>query len=213
MMNKFSIFKKTKKFYWSVNKIYYCSLFSILGLGYISQQIFKPVESFFQWLAIIGMIVGLIFKFKGITQIEPLRGKLQGYLVFEKESINIEGKLYSLDEINKVKISNDDYIGKLINTSKGNIGPALSNGTNNSIIIFLKSKETIHVQFELINSNDFQNIRPILIEYYLKGKIDFDEIKNLLGAKSSSEIRELKDEIAEISTTANGYYNEFGKLA
>jgi hypothetical protein len=184
-----------------------------LGLGYISQQIFKPTEFFFQWLAIIGMIIGLIFKFKGITQIEPLRGKLDGYLVFEKESMNIDGKLYPLNEINKIKISNDDYSGKLIHTSKGNIGPALSNGTNNSIIIFLKSKETIYVLFELINSNDFQNIRPILIEYYLKGKIDFDEIKNLLGAKSSSEIRELKDEIAEISTTANGYYNEFGKLA
>jgi len=212
-MNKFSIFKKTKNFYWSVNKIYYCALFSTLGLGYISQQIFKPTESFFQWLAIIGMIIGLIFKFKGITQIEPLRGKLEGYLVFEKESINIDGKLYPLNEINKVKISNDDYSGKLINTSKGNIGPALSNGTNNSIIIFLKSKQTIQVLFELINSNDFQNIKPILIEYYLNGKIDFDEITNVLGAKSSSEIRELKDEIAEISTTANTRYKQAGQLA
>jgi hypothetical protein len=212
-MNKFSIFKESKEFYWSVNKIYYCALFSILGLGYISQQIFKPTESFFQWLVIIGMIIGLIFKFKGITQIEPLRGKLDGYLVFEKESINVDGKLYSLNEIKKLKISNDDYSGKLIHTSKGNMGPALSNGTNNSTIIFLKSKQTIQVLFELINSDDFQNIKPILIEYYLKGIIDFDDLKNILGAKSSSEIRELKDEITAISTTANSHYNGFGHLA
>jgi hypothetical protein len=202
-MNRFSIFIKSKKNYWSVNKIYYCALFSILGLGYISQQILKPTELFFQWLAIIGMIIGLILKFKGLTQIEPIRGKLEGYLVFEKESINIDGKLYLLDEIKKIRLTNDDYSGKLINTSKGNIGPALSNGTNNSIIIFLSSKETIQSHFELINSNDFQNIKTILLEYYLKEKIDFDELKNLLGVKNREETRELKEEITKISTTAN----------
>lgn len=202
-MNRFSIFKKTEKFYWSVNKIYYCALFSILGLGYISQQILKPTELFFQWLAIIGMIIGLIFKFKGFTQIEPIRGKLEGHLIFEKELINVDGKLYAIDEINKIRLTNDDYSGKLIHTSKGNIGPALSNGTDNSIIIFLKSKETIQSNFELINSDDFQNIKTILIEYYLKGKIDFDELRNLLGAKNRAEVKELKEELTEISTTAN----------
>jgi hypothetical protein len=211
-MNKFSIFKESKEFYWSVNKIYYCALFSILGLGYISQQIFKPTESFFQWLVIIGMIIGLIFKFKGITQMEPLRGKLDGYLVFEKESINVDGKLYSLNEIKKLKISNDDYSGKLINTSKGNIGPALSNGTNNSIIIFLESGKTKSYQFELINSNDFQNIRTTLIEYYVKKKIDFWELASILGEKSTKEVAELTNEIEAISTTANSHYNGFGHL-
>jgi hypothetical protein len=212
-MNRFSIFKKSKKIYWSVNKIYYCALFSILGLGYISQQILKQTELVFQWIAIFVMIIGLILKFKGFMEIEPIRGKLEGYLVFEKESINVDGKLYLLDEIKKIKLTNDDYSGKLIHTSKGNIGPALSNGTNNSIIIFLTSKETIQSQFELINSDDFQKIKTVLIEYYLKGKIDFEEIANVLGAKSRSEIRELKEEISEISTTANTRYNGFGHLA
>ncbi|MBU2062340.1 MAG: hypothetical protein KKH44_10890 [Bacteroidetes bacterium] len=205
-MNKFSIFKKTKKIYWSVNKIYYCALFSILGLGYISQQILKPTELFFQWLAIIGMIIGLIFKFKGFTQVEPIRGKLEGNLIFEKESISVDGKLYVLNEISKIRLTNDDYSGKLIHISKGNIGPALSNGTNNSIIIFLKSEETIQSNFELINSNDFQNIKTILITYYLKGKIDFDELRNLLGAKNCAETRELREEVTEISTTANARF-------
>lgn len=199
MMNKFAIFKKNKNFYWSVNKIYYSTLFSILGLGYILQEIFKPMGVIFQWLAIIVMLIGLFFKLRCSTQIEPLRGKLEGYLVFEKDSININGKSYLLDEINKIKLTNDDYLGKIIHTSKGNIGPALSNGTNNSIIIFLKSKETIQFLFELINSNDFQNVRKTLIEYYLKGKIDFEEIANVLGAKSRSEIKELKEDIAKIS--------------
>jgi len=197
-VNKFAIFKKSKKFYWSTNKIYYCTLFSLLGIGYITEKIFKPIGLFFQYSAVAGMFVGIFYKFKGFTEIEPLRGILEGELIFEKESITINEKPFSLDEINTIKISNDDYRGKLIHTSKGHIGPALSNGTNNSIVLFLKSKETMKIDFELINSNDFQNIKPILIEYYLKRKIDFEELVYVLGEKSRSDLKELHEEIAKI---------------
>ena len=197
-MNKFAIFKKSKKFYWSTNKIYYCALFSLLGIGYITEKIFKPIGLFFQYSAVVGMFVGIFYKFKGFTEIEPLRGILEGELIFEKESITINNKPYSLDEINKIKISNDDYIGKLIHTSKGQIGPALSNGINNSLILFLKSKETVKISFELINSNDFQKIKKTLIEYHLREKIDFEELKYILGEKSRSDIQELHEEISKI---------------
>jgi len=150
------------------------------------------------WLTVIVMIAGIFLKLKGLIEIEPLRSTLEGDLIFEKESIVINNKPYSLDEINKIKISNDDYIGKLIHTSKGQIGPALSNGTNNSLILFLKSKETVKISFELINSNDFQKIKKTLIEYYLREKIDFEELKYILGEKSRSDIQELHEEISKI---------------
>jgi hypothetical protein len=199
-MIKFSIFKKSSKIYWSVNKIYYGALFTILGLGFMMQHLFKPAEYFFQWLAITVMLIGLLYKIKGFTQIEPLRGYLDGYLFFEKESITIDGKLYSLDEIREIKISNDDYSGKLIHVSKGNIGPALSNGTNNTVHLLLKTKDIIQIQFELINSDDFQQIKSLLIEYYTKGKIDFNEMTDVLGARSTTEIRELKEQINKQNT-------------
>ena len=197
-MNKFAIFKKSDKFYWSINKIYYCVLFSIIGLSYIFGKFLNLGDFTSPWLAVIVMIAGIFLKLKGLIEIEPLRSTLEGDLIFEKESIVINNKPYSLDEINKIKISNDDYIGKLIHTSKGQIGPALSNGTNNSLILFLKSKETVKISFELINSNDFQKIKKTLIEYYLREKIDFEELKYILGEKSRSDIQELHEEISKI---------------
>lgn len=197
-MNKFAIFKKSKKIYWSTNKIYYCSLFSLLAIGYVVEKIFKPIGLFFQYSVVAGMFIGIFYKIKNFTKTESLRGTLEGDLIFEKESIVINNKPYPLDEINKIKISNDDYIGKLIHTSKGQIGPALSNGTNNSLILFLKSKETVKISFELINSNDFQKIKKPLIEYYLREKIDFEELKYILGEKSRSDIQELHEEISKI---------------
>lgn len=202
-MNKFAIFKKSKNFYWSTNKIYYCTLFSLLGAGFVAKKIYEPISPLFLWTGFIAIGIGFFLKIKGFTEIEPLRGTLEGDLIFEKDSIIIENKHYLLDEINKIKISNDDYIGKSINYFKENVGPALSNGTNNYLVIFLKSKEPIKVFFELINSNDFQKIKPILIEYYLKKKIDFDEMTYVLGEKSSSDLRELKEEISKIRNSKN----------
>ena len=49
--------------------------------------------------------------------------------------------------------------------------------------------------YELYNSNDIQKIRDELINYYLNGKIELDNLANALGEKSRSEIAELKLEI------------------
>jgi hypothetical protein len=126
---------------------------------------------------------------------EPIRGKLLGYLIFEKDKLTICDEIYPIETIRNIKIDNDDYSGKLVNTSKGNLGPALSNGTRNYIIVYFESGESKRHQFELINSDDFQKVRKELISYYLIGKIEFDEITNVLGEKSRSEIAELKIEI------------------
>lgn len=198
-MQKFSLFIKSDKFYWSTNKIIYSTLFFCLAVILIKDKVFKIEENLFdkifQYLMIGCFIIGLILKFKGFTEIEPLRGKLDGSIVFNKDSISVKDEIFQIDEVRKIQISNDDYNGRLNGTSKGNFGPALSNGTNNFIVIFFESGISKRYQFELINSDDFQKIRNILIEYHLKGKMDFDEIANVLGEKSSEEIRDFKNEI------------------
>lgn len=199
MYNKFALFKKSDKFYWSYNKIIYSILLICLGIILFKQKIlnleYNSFDKIFIWLTIFVFVCGLVLKFINSTKVEPMCGSLEGYLSFEKEFINVNEKIYLLEKIDKIQISNEDYLGKLVNISKGNFDPALSNGTNNFIIIFLESNETKKYQFELINSNDFQNVRTTLIEYYIKKKIDFWELASILGEKSTSEIAELTKEI------------------
>lgn len=209
-MNKFALFKKSNKFYWSTNKIIYSIIFFCCGIMLFKQKVLNLEENLFDkifiWITFSAFLFGLVTKFIGLTKIEPLRGNLNGYLTFEKEFINVNDEIYLLEKIKKIQITNDDYSGKLVNISKGNLGPALSNGINNFIIIFLESGKTKKYQFELINSNDFQNVRTTIIEYYIKNKIDFWELANILGEKSTQEIAELTNEIEAI-TTANNFYN------
>ena len=204
---KFTIYKKSRKFYWSAEKIIYTTIFSSLALGYISDFFLESKQNYiskmFMIIALLGFVSGLITKFIGFSQIEKLRGILEGDLVFKIDSIEIENKSYELKEIKRIVISNDDYSGKLIHMNRGNFGPALSNGTRNHIIIFLNSGESIKVNFELLNSNDFQKVRNELINYHINSKIDFWSLADILGEKSTTEIAELTTEIKNYNTTTS----------
>ena len=208
-MIKFGLFVKSEKFYWSTNKIIYSICFFCLALLFVKGKILNLesnlFDRIFQWTIVLTLICGLVTKFKGFTQIAPLNGKIDGFLIFEQQFIKVKDEVFPIETIRKIQISNEDYHGKLSRISKGNFGPALSNGTNNFIVIFFESGKTKRFQFELLNSNDFQNIRETLIDYHLIGKIDYWELAQVLGEKSTSDTLDLTSEIEKRSTTTNNY--------
>jgi len=206
-MLKFSLFKKSNKFYWSPETVIYGIVFMCLGVIFFKQNFLELkenfIDEFFIWVIISTLAFGLIIKFYNLNKYEPLRGHFEGYLSFEEKSITIGNEVYSIDEIRTIKISNDDYLGKQKNISSGNFGPVLSNGTENFITIFFSSGKSKRYQFELINSDDFQKLREILIDYHIAGKIDYWELAQVLGEKNTSETLELTKEIEKRSTTTN----------
>lgn len=198
-MQKFSIYTDPNKFYWSAQNITYSFIFFCCGVMFFKQNVLNieqnSIDKVCIWFVISAFMFGIVLKFYNIGRYEPIRGKFEGYLIFEKEKITVCEETYPIEKIRTIKISNDDYSGKLVNNSKGNLGPALSNGTRNFIIIYFESGESKRYQFELINENDFQKVRQELINYYLLGKIDFDEIADVLGEKSRTEVADFKVEI------------------
>jgi len=206
-MNRFTIFIKSNKTIWTNNRVIYTilvSCFSILFFEKYFLQIEKSFsDNFFGGIIVFTLISGIILKIIGLTKTEPLKGKLEGSIIFEKNSIIANGDVFNLEKIKNIEISNDDYYGKIVNVSRGNFNGALSNGVNNLIKIKLYSGENKFYNYQLYNSNDFQKIRNELIIYYLNGKIEFENLSNILGEKSKQEIKELKLEIEEIATTTN----------
>lgn len=206
-MQKFSVYVKSNKFYWSAEIITYSILFFCCGVILFKQKVLNLEKNFFDtifiWLAVSTSMFAVILKFYNLDKIEALRGKLEGYLLFEKESIIVGNEVFPIEKIRTIKISNDDYSGGLKNISKGNLGPALSNGTNNFILIYFESGESKKYQFELINSDDFQKVRDKLIDYHIIGKIDYWELAQVLGERSTSETLALTDEIERKRATVN----------
>ncbi len=152
---------------------------------------------------LLAFVAGFILKLLGLSKIEPLKGKLDGFLIFDKDFIQAKDDVFPIETIRKIQISNEDYYGKLARISGGNFEPALSNGTNNFLVIYFESFQTKQIQYELLNSDDFLKIRETLINYHLKGKIDFWELAKVLGEKSTNETLALTAEIKTRDTTAN----------
>lgn len=204
---RFRLFIKSNAFYWSKNKVLYSIMIACLIIYFFKVEILKIENNNFDNVVLVILIatlwIGIVLKFIGFTKTEPLNGKLEGFLIIDKNSININNRGFQFEEIKSIEISNDDYYGKLVGISKGNFNGALSNGVNNYIKIKLYSGEIIINYFELYYANDFQKLRNELINFYLNGKIEFENLASVLGEKSKKEINELKLEIEKMSVNDN----------
>tara|TARA_R110000868_G_scaffold98459_3_gene271078 strand:- start:37203 stop:37832 length:630 start_codon:yes stop_codon:yes gene_type:complete len=202
-MKRFSIFKKSSQFYWSNNRVIYpiiftCTLILVIknGSGILEKNF---LNNTLLGMMLITVICGIILGVIGIPKTEPLKGKIDGFLTFEMNSIEIGNKVFEIEKIKNIEISNDDYYGKIVASVRGNFNSPRSNGVANFIKLKLYSGELKMCNYELYNSNDIQKIRDELINYYLNEKIELDNLANILGEKSESEIAELKFEIEKKS--------------
>jgi hypothetical protein len=200
-MQKFAIFKKTDKFYWTKNRTIYSIFFSCLLILIINQK-FLHIQSdlvtgiFGGGIAILGF-VALFWSIFGIAHPDSLKGSLDGFIIFKNDAIEIGKETLPISILKNIEISNEDYYGKRRFRSKGDFNSTFSNGVKNYITITLLSNERRTYNFQLLNANDFQNIRKELIEYYKQGKMTFENICKVLGEESKKEIDDFKVELAK----------------
>jgi hypothetical protein len=145
------------------------------------------------FLLLGAFFLGIILKLFRIFKPDPLRGELDGFLTFELNQITAEEKIFKLDEIKKIRITNDDYYGKLIGSGKS-FNSNLSNGVNNLCEIILLDGTSFVYNYELYNSDDLQKIKNELINYYKQSKLDFQNLTDILGV-SSKESQEFRKSI------------------
>ena len=200
-MQKFAIFKKTDKFYWTKNRTIYSIFLSCLLIILINQK-FLTIQSdlitgiFGGGIAILAL-VALFWSIFGMENPDSLKGSLEGFIVFKIDGIDIGNETYTMNSIKNILISNEDYYGKMIYRSRGDFNSTFSNGVDNYLTLTLLSGEKRTYNFQLLNSNDFQNNRKELIEFYKQGKITFENICKVLGEESKKEIDDFKIELAE----------------
>lgn len=200
-MQKFEIFKKTDKFYWTKNRTIYSIFFSCLLVLFINQKFLQIESGLIAMIFGIGMIiltfVALFWSIFGISIPDSLKGELEGFIIFKVDAIEIGKEIFPINTLKKIYIYNEDYYGKRIIRSKGDFNSTFSNGVNNYLVITLLSNEQKKYYYQLLNSNDFQNIRKELIEYHKLGKITFENICKVLGEESKKEIEEFKIELSK----------------
>lgn len=194
-MQKFAIFKKTDKFYWTKNRTIY-SIFIFCGaVIYINRKLFhiKSIEMIFCISLTILVFAAFIWSLFGIESPDSLKGTLEGFIIFRSDAVEIAEENFPISNLKNIEIFNDDYYGKKTRlSSKGDFNSTISNGVDNKIILtFISNIQKIYY-YQLQDASDFQNVRTELIEYYKQGKMTFENICNVLGEQSSEEIEEFK---------------------
>jgi len=194
-MQRFAIYHKSERFRPTTNQVFYTFNAVAISIWIVVEKIIKT-EQFsrvigftvaISWLvALLAMLIG---KFKA----PPLRGRLDGFISFYKDKITVEKEVFYLNDIKRIKITNDDYYGKIKYLGKGNFNASYSNGVDNELLIELNSSKVKLYNFEIYNSPDFQKIKTELITYYLEGKLEFSILINLLGLEKDEEIKDFKD--------------------
>ena len=207
-MYKFNIYKKHHGIYWSNTIIIYSIVLPSLLILYLKNNILGFQKNFIDNLLFfcltISLALGLFLKFSGFVKFKPLKGKLVGQLTLDSELISIESETYKLSEIQKIQIFNFDFYGLFKYTSRGSFEANLSKGIDNSIIITLISGQKVSCQFQQLDSDEMNNCRSELINYFVHDKINFLHLIDILKITDYNDIHQFKKEL-KISTTANSW--------
>ena len=196
-VERFNVYKKQKKMYWTNTLIVYTIFFICVAIGYFKKNILgfekrDVFENILIFIAICSLVYGLIMKLTGLARYEPLKGKMGGFLTLDLTKIIIEDEVYNISDIKKIEFDCGDYYGRFKYTSRGSFEANLSRGVDNTISLTLNSGKIISSNFELYNKNDLEKARLELINYYLENKIHFLKLIDYLGITDYDQIQEFK---------------------
>lgn len=194
-MQRFNIYKKSKKFHWSSASIFFSLLILLYLFFFIKNNFFSLAkglseDAFLKSVLLFSFII-LVLKSIGFIKPKALNGTFSGFLEFFKDAVIIDNEKFQIEEIKLVEISNNDYCGK---PTRNGFDSSLSSGIKNRITLTLNSGEKKTCNFELYNQYDLGKVEDELVSYYLKGKIEFTELCKVLKLKQS-EIEEYKNQI------------------
>lgn len=196
-MYKFKIFTKVKKIYFTNNLIIY----SILLIGFIPLWIrlyilknddLSYFEEILLLISVSSLIVGIIFKFFGISKYKTLKGIFDKDLVFENDKIIIGAEIYLIADIKKIELNSEDFVGALRYYNQSDFNGALSNGEKNILKLKLNNDDILEFNFQQNDKYEMQNIREQLIIYYTKGKFNFLNLIDALKITDYDEIQKFK---------------------
>jgi hypothetical protein len=196
----YKVLNKSKNFYPTPNNVIWTILISCFVIEIIkhfffgwdenSFNVFDGILFFILFLSITsGFIIPLIKR----NKYETLQGELSGNLEFLANKIIINETDYYISDITKIQILGGiDYKGResMFNI-QGNFDCYRSNGTDNTLILFLNEKQ-IKINFLQEFKNQIINDKDIFINYCNLGKLNYLNLLDILQINDYQKIQTFK---------------------
>lgn len=199
MYNSFQIFIPDKnKLTINTNIAFYIPLAFFVTL-FLNIRV-QPYHGIFTFILII---FAIIYFYLGITRtdrIKPIKGKLEGFILFEKEYLVANNTKIDLSEIQSVQISVGDFIDEIYyksNLDRLDLQPLASNGTNNWIEYSLQNGVKNKIYFRQEYEAQHESIYPFLRTLIQRKIITLSEVLKILDFESEYNLQSFKDSLKE----------------
>lgn len=195
MTKSLSIFEHKKGFFISNESLILIILtITLFLLAYLHQTPNFDFGNLITFISICWFLYLTGFMISTFFLHEHKNGEFKGKLKLETHSIFINGEEYPIEDINNILIYSSDIEGQFIGYSF-EFSRKLSNGLKNEIILKLKNEKEIKCHFLQTKRERIKYYKNCLIDYHLKGKINWLSLLNILEIEDYDEIQEFKREL------------------
>jgi hypothetical protein len=185
----FAVFEPDHKFFrWTPNWIVVISYVLVIIMSWLLQGT-SPVSTFNtirDWLLVLTTGVSIYFIIASFWTYEPLEGKIEGEIEFEKDHIRVNDEVYELVEVSNIDFRFNNFYGESLKRFYKSANGILSQGVNNSVIFTDKEGQTHQVYFRLDAKNEYQSFSPFINEAVRLKKMQFKQAIDAVGIENVS---------------------------
>lgn len=196
MYNSFQIFiPDDKKFTLSINLVYY-PLLAVFIILFLNLRL-EPYHSIINFILIIFAIIYIYLVATRTFRTKPIKGKLEGLIIFEKESLVVNNTRIYMSEIQTIELSVRDFMGELYryNYRSPNLNGVASNGTNNWIEYCLKNGVNNKIFFRKEFEAQHETIYPFLKTLIKRNVLTLAQVLTIIDFESEYNIQCFKDSL------------------
>lgn len=196
MHNSFQIFiRDDNKFTLSVNLVYY-PLLAVFIILFLNLRL-EPHHSIINFILIFFAIIYIYLVATRTFRTKPIKGKLEGLILFEKESLVVNNIRIDISEIQSIELSAGDFMGELYryNYRSPNLNGVASNGTNNWIEYCLKNGVNNKIFFRKEFEAQHETIYPFLKTLIKRNVLTLAQVLTIIDFESEYNIQCFKDSI------------------
>lgn len=196
MYNSFQIFiPDYNKFTLSINLVYY-PLLAVFIILFLNLRL-EPYHSIINFILIFFAIIYIYLVATRTFRTKPIKGKLEGLIIFEKESLVVNNISIDISEIQSIELSVGDFMGELYwyNYRSPNLNGVASNGTNNWIEYCLKNDVKNKIFFRKEFEAQHETIYPFLKSLIKRNILTLEQVLTIIDFESEYNIQCFKDSL------------------
>jgi hypothetical protein len=183
----FPIFEPDNKtFRWTPNWIVVVSFAMVFMLSWLLKGT-SPVSTLStirDWLLVLICGASIYFLIASFWTYEPLVGKIDGEIEFEKDHIRVNDEVYGLVEVSNIDFRFNNFYGESLKRFYKSANGILSQGVNNSVIFTDKEGQMHQVYFRLDAKNEYQSLSPFINEAVRLKKMQFKQAIDAVGIEN-----------------------------